>query len=390
MTLELQFPKWPTFGEQEERAVEDVVRSGQLFANQKVREFEASFGKYIGTEYALGLGNATQGLHLCLAALGIGIGDEVIVTPYSWISTASCILMQNAIPIFCDIEEHTLGIDPNKIEKLITNRTKAIICVHMFGYPCKISEIKSIAKKHKLALIEDASHAHGAELNGKKIGTFGDISVFSLHQRKALSVGDGGMVCTNNASLAEKIYKMRSFGSNELSYNYRMTEFAGALGSVRLQKLDEQNNQRRKNSTFLNKLISEKLSDFLEPLSVNPYSQTVHYANIIKITDEGTKSIDTEYLEALEGHSLPIRRTWSPLHHHPNFNPSKNNRPARGLPWEFDSYDGKMRHTRYESLSLPVVEKLCPNKILEIYVHPPCAEREMQTAFKYLQRLFKK
>ena len=390
MTLELQFPKWPTYGEQEERAVEDVVRSGQLFANRKVREFEESFGKYIGTEHALGLGNATQGLHLCLAALGIGIGDEVIVTPYSWISTASCILMQNAIPIFCDIEEHTLGIDPNRIEKLITNRTKAIICVHMFGYPCKISEIKSIAKKHKLALIEDASHAHGAELNGKKIGTFGDISAFSLHQRKALSVGDGGMVCTNNASLAEKIYKMRSFGSNELSYNYRMTEFAGALGSVRLQKLDEQNNQRRKNSTFLNKLISEKLSDFLEPLSVNPYSQTVHYANIIKITDEGTKSIDTEYLEALEGSSLPIRRTWSPLHHHPNFNPSKNNRPARGLPWEFDSYDGKMRHTRYESLSLPVVEKLCPNKILEIYVHPPCAEREMQTAFKYLQRLFKK
>ena len=390
MTLELQFPKWPTFGEQEERAVEDVVRSGQLFANRKVREFEESFGKYIGTEHALGLGNATQGLHLCLAALGIGIGDEVIVTPYSWISTASCILMQNAIPIFCDIEEHTLGIDPNKIEKLITNRTKAIICVHMFGYPCKISELKSIAKKHKLALIEDASHAHGAELNGKKIGSFGDISAFSLHQRKALSVGDGGMVCTNNASLAEKIYKMRSFGSNELSYNYRMTEFAGALGSVRLQKLDEQNNQRRKNSTFLNKLISEKLSDFLEPLSVNPYSQTVHYANIIKITDEGTKSIDTEYLEALEGSSLPIRRTWSPLHHHPNFNPSKNNRPARGLPWEFDSYDGKMRHTRYESLSLPVVEKLCPNKILEIYVHPPCAEREMQTAFKYLQRLFKK
>ena len=390
MTLELQFPKWPTYGEQEERAVEDVVRSGQLFANQKVREFEESFGKYIGTEHALGLGNATQGLHLCLAALGIGIGDEVIVTPYSWISTASCILMQNAIPIFCDIEEHTLGIDPNRIEKLITNRTKAIICVHMFGYPCKISELKSIAKKHKLALIEDASHAHGAELNGKKIGSFGDISAFSLHQRKALSVGDGGMVCTNNASLAEKIYKMRSFGSNELSYNYRMTEFAGALGSVRLQKLDEHNDQRRKNSTFLNKLISEKLSDFLEPLSVNPYSQTVHYANIIKITDEGTKSIDTEYLEALEGYSLPIRRTWSPLHHHPNFNPSKNNRPARGLPWEFDSYDGKMRHTRYESLSLPVVEKLCPNKILEIYVHPPCAEREMQTAFKYLQRLFKK
>ena len=216
MSLELQFPNWPTFGEQEEKAVEDVIRSGQLFADQKVREFEENFGKYIGTKHALGLGNATQGLHLCLAALGIGIGDEVIVTPYSWISTASSILMQNAIPIFCDIEEQTLGIDPDKIENLITSRTKAIVCVHMFGYPCKIREIKSIAEKHNLALIEDASHAHGAELNGKKIGTFGDVSAFSLHQRKALSVGDGGIVCTDNVSLAEKIYKMRSFGRQEL------------------------------------------------------------------------------------------------------------------------------------------------------------------------------
>ena len=390
MTLELQFPKWPTFGEEEEEAVREVVRSGQLFANQKVREFEKSFGKYIGTEHALGIGNATQGLHLCLAALGIGIGDEVIVTPYSWISTASCILMQNAIPIFCDIEEHTLGIDPYKIEKLITNRTKAIICVHMFGYPCKIREIESIAKKHKLALIEDASHAHGAELDGKKIGSFGDISAFSLHQRKALSVGDGGMVCTNNSALAEKIYKMRSFGSSELSYNYRMTEFAGALGSVRLEKLDEHNEQRRKNSAFLNNLITEKLSAFLEPLAVYPNSQTVHYANVLKITDKGAKSIDAEYLKLLEGSSLPIRRTWPPLHHHPNFNPGKNSRPARGLPWELDTYDGKMRHTRYESLSLPVVEKFCPNRVLEIYVHPPCAEKEMQTAFGHLQRLFNK
>ena len=289
MSLELQFPNWPTFGEQEEKAVEDVIRSGQLFADQKVREFEENFGKYIGTKYALGLGNATQGLHLCLAALDIGLGDEVIVTPYSWISTASSILMQNAIPIFCDIEEQTLGIDPDKIEKLITSRTKAIVCVHMFGYPCKIREIKSIAEKHNLALIEDASHAHGAELNGKKIGTFGDVSAFSLHQRKALSVGDGGIVCTDNVSLAEKIYKMRSFGSNELSYNYRMTEFAGALGSVRLRKLDKENDQRRKNSLFLNQLISEKLGDFLEPLFVNPDSKTVHYANVLKITDEGTR-----------------------------------------------------------------------------------------------------
>lgn len=390
MELEWQFPSWPSFGDQEAKAVADVMCSGQLFACQKVRQFEESFGKYVGTKHAVGLGNATQGLHLCLAALGIGIGDEVIVTPYSWISTASCILMQNAVPIFCDIEEDTLGIDPKKIEKLITTRTKAIICVHMFGYPCKIRQIKAVAKKHNLALIEDASHAHGAEFNGKKVGTFGDISAFSLHQRKALSVGDGGIVCTNDTSLAEKIYKMRSFGSDELSYNYRMTEFAGALGTVGLRKLDTHNNQRRENSTLLNHLISEKLNDFLEPLSVDPNTRTVHYANILKITDEGVKSIDVEHLEAMKKSSIPIRRTWSPLHHHPNFNPSKNDIPARGLPWDMDPYNGKMRKMRYENLSLPVVEKFCPHKILEVYVHPPCAEHEMQVAFKHLYRLFNK
>ena len=125
-------------------------------------------------------------------------------------------------------------------------------------------------------------------------------------------------------------------------------------------------------------------------MAINPNSQTVHYANVLKITDKGTESIDAEYLKLLEGSSIPIRRTWPPLHHHPNFNPSKNSRPARGLPWELNTYDGKMRHIRYESLSLAVVEKLCPNRILEIYVHPPCAEKEMQTAFEHLQRLFNK
>ena len=202
-------------------------------------------------KHCLGLGNATQALHLALAALNVGVGHEVIVTSYSWISTASCILMQNAVPVFCDIEKESLGLCPQDLESKITEHTKAVIMTHMFGYPAQIEEIKEVCKKYDLFLIEDASHAHGAEINGKKVGTYGDISVFSLHQRKSLSVGDGGLLCTNKKEIAEKVYRLRSFGHKELSYNYRMTEFAGALGQCGLSKLDEQNERRRKNALYL-------------------------------------------------------------------------------------------------------------------------------------------
>jgi dTDP-4-amino-4,6-dideoxygalactose transaminase len=167
----------------------------------------------------LGLGNATQGLHLALAALDVGEGDEVLVTSYSWISTASCILMQNAVPVFCDIESESLGMCPQDMESKITPFTKAVIMTHMFGYPAKIKELSQICKKYSIPLIEDASHAHGAEVDGKKLGTYGDISVFSLHQRKTLSVGDGGILCTDNDEVANKVYRLRSFGDEDLSYN---------------------------------------------------------------------------------------------------------------------------------------------------------------------------
>ena len=245
---DLKWPEWPHYGKEEEEAVKRVILSNQLFADKEVRKFEEEFAAYIGVRYALGLGNATQGLHLALAALNIGIGDEVLVTSYSWISTASCILMQNAIPVFCDIENESLGLDPKEIERKVSPRTKVIILTHMFGYPARILDIVELAKKYSLPIIEDASHAHGASINGKKIGGFGEIGVFSLHQRKSLSVGDGGILVTNNKEINDKIYRLRSFGDQELSYNYRMTEFAGALAQEGLKKLDLQNKIRKNNA----------------------------------------------------------------------------------------------------------------------------------------------
>ena len=160
-----------------------------FFAGKKVLEFESKFKDFTNSKYAVAVGNATQGLHLSLAALNIGKGDEVITTPFSFISSASSILMQNAIPIFVDCISETLSPNFNEIEKKITNRTKAIILVHPFGYSFRADEIKKLCKKYNLYFIEDASHAHGLIYKKKHAGTFGDIGVFSLHQREITKCG---------------------------------------------------------------------------------------------------------------------------------------------------------------------------------------------------------
>ena len=327
----IEWPKWPQYGPEEEIAVARVIKSNQLFADREVKDFEKQYASYIGCNYALGLGNGTQGLHLALAALNIGIGDEVIVSPYSWISSSSCVLMQNAVPIFCDIEKDTLGICPKEIEKNISNKTKAIIIVHMFGYPAKINEIVSISEKYGIPLIEDASHAHGASVEEKKIGNFGLISVFSLHQRKALSVGDGGVVCTNNQGIYDKIRQLRSFGHEELSYNYRMTEFAGALGKVGLSKLDTFNSQKIENAFILQKLFND--NDHLKVRICRENEIGVYYAVLFEVT-KNVVNLDLK-ISRLNKKGIPLIKTWKPLYKHPHFNPKSI--PARGLPWK--AYD---------------------------------------------------
>ena len=166
----LNWQRWPQFGEKHAKAVNDVIQSNQIFADRKVKKFEKEYSKYISSKFALGVGNATQGLHLSLHSLGIGHGDEVIVTPYSWISSASCVLMQGAIPVFVDIEPDSFGICPKELEKAITKRTKAVILVHVFGYPSKVEIISKICKENSIYLIEDASHVHGGLSNNKNLG----------------------------------------------------------------------------------------------------------------------------------------------------------------------------------------------------------------------------
>jgi perosamine synthetase len=363
-TVLASWPSWPQYGPREVDAVARVVKSQQLFAAAEVKTFEADFASFQGSKIAIGMGNATQGLHLALAALNVGEGDEVIVTPCSWISSSSCVLMQNAIPVFADIESESLGLDPDQVESKITEKTKAIIMVHILGYPAKIAELSKIAKKYSIPLIEDASHAPGAEVNGKKIGTFGEIGVFSLQQRKAISTGDGGVICTDNLELAEKIRRLRSFGHEELSYNYRMTEFSAALGRLGLERLDSENLERRQAAEWL----SQNLVDlpWIKVRLVRQNEIGVYYAVALEVnlTDENS----TDLIVKLNELGYPIRKAFEPLNRHPHFNPVQI--PARGLPWISRLSADNPDLNYFANLDLPVAYEYCYGRVLELYAHP--------------------
>lgn len=275
----------PMVGDEEKKAVSDVLDSGTLAQGKKVKEFEEKFAEYIGAKYAVATSSGTTALHLALLASGVKSGDEVITTPFTFISTATPILFCNAKPVFADINPRTFNIDPEKIELMITNKTKAILPVHLYGQPCEMDRIMEIAEKHNLIVIEDACQAHGAEYYGKKVGGIGSVGCFSFYPTKNMITGEGGMVTTNDEDIAEKIRMLRNHGQKErynyamVGYNFRMTDIAAAIGIEQLKKLDGFNERRIKNAEFL----SEQLNEAVEIPYVLPNVKHVFHQYTIKV-----------------------------------------------------------------------------------------------------------
>ena len=373
------WPTWPKYGEKERISINRVLSSNQISGAKEVEFFEKEFASYNNSKFAHCVGNATQGLHLALAALNIGVGDEVIVTNYSWISTASCILMQNAVPVFCDIEEDTLGINPDEIVKKISKKTKAIIIVHMFGYMCKIDKISKIAKQKKIHLIEDASHAHGSSYKKIKAGNYGDIGVFSLHQRKNLSSGEGGIVVCKSKKIAKKIYQLRSFGSRELSYNYRMTEFCAAIARVRLKNLKRDNKKRQNNAEFLSKIFKDfKGINFLKP---KDKSECVYHKLVLKFQKKYFKINLKGFIRKMQNNGVLIKETYPPLNEHSHFNPVI--RSSRGIPWKWKLVS---RNNNFplmlKNLKFPVSNKLIKTTLIELDINPQVTKKMLKNFHK--------
>lgn len=238
----------------------EVLESGMLAQGPRVAAFEEAFTRVTGARHAIATSSGTTGLHLALLAHGIGPGDEVITSPFTFIASVNTILFTGATPVFADIEEGSFNIDPKRMEAVITPRTKALMPVHLYGQPCDMDEISALARKHGLAIIEDAAQAVGATYRGRQAGSFG-TGVFSLYATKNVMSGEGGMITTDDDHVADQCRLLRNHGMRKryqyetLGYNFRLTDVLAAIGLAQLDRMPEATKRRRANARFLNAQI---------------------------------------------------------------------------------------------------------------------------------------
>jgi dTDP-4-amino-4,6-dideoxygalactose transaminase len=374
------FPSWPIFDRNEEKALMDVLHSGRWWsgtqayhdssgidAPSRAAAFESQFSAFHGSTFGLACASGTAALEIALKAAGVGPGDEVIVPPYTFLATASAPLLLGAIPVFCDIEADTLNLDPNKVEDAITPHTKAIIPVHFAGLGADLDRLLAIARAHNLFLLEDAAHAHGAKSRGKFLGTFGNAGVFSFQASKNMTAGEGGLILTDDAELAEAcnsyIWAGRQVGRPwyehyRLGWNYRLTEFQAAILSEQLRRLPQQIANRMANGLRLNALLREIPG--IKPLAV-PEWVTTHafHLYVFRIDPKVFGVSRNDFIAALEQEGIPCSGGYSqPLYRNPMF--IENRFHANGYP--LSPREQRIDFGKYAGLC-PVAENACQEVI---------------------------
>lgn len=316
------------FDSEEEAAVLEVVKSRWLTMGAMTQAFEEEFAAYTGARHAIAVANGTAALHLACMVVGLKPGDEVIVPSLTFVATANAIRYTGAIPVFADIEsEQDLDISVRAIEQKLTEKTRAIMVMHYGGYACDMPAITKLAREKGLAIIEDAAHAIGSEIDGRKMGVWGEVGCFSFFSNKNMTTGEGGMVVTNNDAMADRLRILRSHGMTtmswdrhkghawsydvvELGYNYRLDEIRAALGRVQLSKLDRNNERRR----ILSALYREQLQE-LVPTIVVPFNETrgISACHLLPILlPAGSDRLG--FMEYMKSHGIQTSIHYPPIH----------------------------------------------------------------------------
>lgn len=320
-----------TVEEDDIQAVIDVLKSDYLTTGPKVSEFEKMVADYVGVKYAVAISNGTAALHAACYAAGIELGDEVIVTPLTFAASANCVLYCGGTPVFADVDSRTYNIDPADIRRKITDKTKAIIAVHLAGQPCDMDEIHKIAEEHHLIVIEDGAHALGSVYKGKRVGSLSDLTTFSFHPVKPITTGEGGMIVTDNEELYQKMLLFRSHGITRddrlmtrndgpwfyqqlfLGYNYRITDIQCALGCSQMKKLDRFLAKRKEIVNHYNEAFSD-CRNIITPYQL-PETESGWHLYIIQVRNCDRKKV----FEQLRERGIAVNVHYIPVYMHPYY-----------------------------------------------------------------------
>jgi perosamine synthetase len=383
--------------EEEIEAALDVVRSGRLwlYDGKYTQQFEDEFATYVGAKHAISFVNATCGIEAALAAAKLKCGEEVITTPYTFIATQTAIVRQNAIPVFADIDPNTYCLDAASVRKHITDRTKAILCVSIYGHPVDYDALREVADEHGLVLIDDAAQATGSSYRGKRVGSQADVSIFSFTSPKSMtSAGEGGMVTTNDDELAHRLVLIRAFGYDRskaleagelvhemLGWNGRMTEVQAAVGLAQLRKLDRFNARRVENAAYLTDRLAK--IDGIEPPYVGDDVEHNFWVYTIRVNEDVVGMSRSRFREALLAEGVPTAAWYSRPNYRQPFLVEHKGHGDGTCPFECPLYRGR---ADYGQVYLPVTEQAC-KEVVNLPVHNLLTRNELEAVADAVQKV---
>ena len=312
----------PDITQQDIESVVEVLNTPNLSLGPKLSEFERKLADFTGTKHAIAVSSGTSGLHVCVRALGIREGDEVITTPFSFVASANVMLYERAKPVFVDIDPETLNIDASRIEERIGDATQALLPVHIFGYPCDMDPLMEMAARHNLKVIEDACEAIGAEYNGQRVGTFGDCGVFAFYPNKQMTTGEGGVIVTDDEEIAQACRALRNQGRDNrwlehphLGFNYRISDINCALGIAQLERIHEMLAHRERVAQTYHERL--KGLDSLRVLGSSPSVKRSWFVYVVILDSRFSREDRNRIISELANKGIESNDYFAPIHLQP-------------------------------------------------------------------------